>query len=259
MSVYYKIFSLSLISIASAMANQEFLGRLEFTVKEKNPEHLKRSQDLFRRKISYAFSGVPQFNFNQENVRVVGPTVVVTIGTQNDLRNPIVERITQVVDNLSGYVDGTGDFQYFQPRPVGNIQVEVVEDAKTQEKKLRHVNAKDVRLQNLLEVIKKKLRNEPDVDTFTVATSKDCGEKIVSIDYVSKTGGTVEHFLKQLATDDDIPWKKVTGRTPIYLFVEDCGGDTRAIEALQPVRQFFPSILSPETLAMPMQVNFIER
>lgn len=247
------IYILSAVIATSLMAqNNEYIGAIQFTVQEKNPELLERSQNLVKTKFIHAFSGTPFLKFHENNVRVEGSSVIISIGTQEDLRKSMAETVNNVVHNLTGYVEGQGDFQYYRiADSLGNLHVKL-DDSRT---KIQSVIANEVPLADLLEVFHKKLNNKK--SPFIYAVSKPCGEVNISVQVEFEDKPiTIDEFLKKLSKVYSLNWQKTPGPKPIYVFTEDC--HEAALNPLQPIKHpVYP--LFPRDIQAPMQVNFLMR
>ncbi len=219
------LLGLGCLGVGAALAGEpsgarpQYVSRVQMAVHELSPELLRRSQRLVREEFVNSMAGVPQFNGRPHEIRTVGNEVVLSLVSEDDVRDPMQMAVANMIEHLNGRVHARGKSLFYKtslvPTVGGYLEV-VVDDTQS---KIRSIAAQSVPLRDLL----KEVRSQMGALSYLIPG--ECAERLVDFTFGVDDGAqpkTVDALMGDLATLFGLRYEKRNGT---YIFSGSCVDD----------------------------------
>ncbi len=229
----------------------QFMSMVQLLIHETDPMLMRRSQRLVLEQMNKGFRTFPQLNDKPFEIRTTGNEVVLYLVTNDDMRTPMQDAVSSMIQNLNGRVRARGRSQFYKTsreQAVGGYLEVVVNDGHD---RVRAISAQSVPLRDLLKELKTQLGE------LSYLIPGECADRLVEWNFNEpQVGGAkqVDTVISDLATLFNLKAEKKNGT---YIFTGNCPHPLRRNMAAGNeilTTRFFP----PENSAMaqPTQVYF---
>lgn len=199
-----------------APSSAQFMSTVQLAISEPDPRLLRRSQQLVLEQINAGFQAWPQLRHKSYDVRTQGNEVVLYLITNDDMREPMQQAVSSMIQNLNGRVRARGRSLFYRTspeRPVGGYLEVVVNDVHT---KVKSIAAQSVPLRDVLKELKTRLGG------MSYLIPGECADRVVDWSFAEDRaveGKAVDAVISELATLFEMRVEKKNGT---YIFAGDC-------------------------------------
>lgn len=194
----------------------QFMSTVQLAISERDPRLLRRSQQLVLEQINAGFQAWPELRHQSYDVRTQGNEVVLYLMTNDDMRAPMQQAVSSMIQNLNGRVRARGRTLFYRTsadRPVGGYLEVVVNDIHT---KVKSIAAQSVPLRDVLKELKTRLGG------MSYLIPGDCADRLVDWSFAEEKaaeGKPIDAVISELATLFEMRAEKKNGT---YIFTGDC-------------------------------------
>lgn len=164
----------------------QFLSSVQMVIQEPTPELLQRSQKIVREQFVNTFSGFPELQGKTYEIRTMGNEVMLSLVTNEDVRQLMQQRLANIVEHLNGRVDARGRMRFYRtaitPDLEGYLEVKAEPDtsnavAGPARNKIRFISAQSVPMRDLLKEVRARL------GSLSYMVSGDCADRPVDLSF----------------------------------------------------------------------------
>ena len=195
---------------------QQFLSAIQFAVQETHPQLLESSRKLVREEFARSFDVGPGLKAHHYEVRNLGNEVIFFVSSNDDLRMPMQQVVSLLIETLNGRVRGRGRSFYYEtslPQREGGFLEVVGGNSQT-----RQVSAQGVPLRKILQ----ELRAQSWAGEWSYVIPGDCADQLVDWRFGSSTeteGKNSDQVMSALAEALNLNYAK---RRETYVLTGNC-------------------------------------